>query len=341
MSKPLIQLYIDTIGVEPTKVETLKAHASERKIYRLLGPTGSICGVENPYPLENRAFVYFAKHFKSLGLPVPEIFSETQDGLCYLEEDLGDETLFDRLTKERSSQDQFPKSIEELYGRALDILPRFQVVAGKTLDYSRCFQVTEFGIPSIQWDMNYFLESFLSKTTIEFDRDALKDDFAVFAMHVAEAPSDFFMYRDFQSRNIMIKNGAPYFIDFQGGRKGPLQYDLASILYQSSAQIPSEIRKRLCHRYVQSLQNYLSITEEEFLKYLDRFILIRMMQVLGTYGRQGLEAGKEYFTNSIPLAVKTIHAVAEREPIMDRIPELKKIFERLAAHEKFGLSAAH
>lgn len=339
MFSPLIQLFHKRYGFDPTNVVALKAHASERKIFRLTGQGAVVCGVENASREENQTFIYFAEHFRKHGLHVPEILAVSDDRSSYLLEDLGDCTLYDLLQKERSAAEAFPKKIEDYYCRALDSLVEFQVTAGKTVDYSRCYQVTEFSVSSMLYDMQYFAQSFLAKVGLNFDEAMLRKEFDSFASYLSEAPREYFMYRDFQARNIMIHNNTPYFIDFQGGRKGPLQYDVVSLLYQSSAQLPEDARARLLERYQYTLaQVHPGIASETFSKYFNRFIIIRMMQVLGTYGRQGLEQGKDYFAKSIPPAVKTLCTIGLQDPELGKLSELRKILEGLAKHERYGFN---
>lgn len=341
MIKQISELYYTTFGDHPIEVLALRAHASERKIYRLKGGGKTVCGVYNPYPAENRTFVYFSGVFRRLNLPVPSVFAVSQDDLVYLLEDLGDVTLYDTLLDSRTSRDTFPESVELLYGKVLSILPRFQVDAVSHIDFDRCYQASEFGEASMLADMEYFLASFLSKTGIDFDLSLLREDFATFTMYAMEAPRNYFLYRDFQARNVMVRGQDPFFIDYQGGRRGALQYDVASILYQSSAQIPDAARNRLCGQYLTALEAIApAYGKDTFLKYLDRFVMLRMMQVLGTYGKQGLEKGKDYFANSIPPAVATLYGVARQDAVIQRLPELAKILDKLICHEQFGTKAA-
>ena len=336
MSETLKVLFQQYFRCIPTEIRTLQAHASERKIFRLIAPGISVCGIESSNVQENQTFIYFAKHFKSIGLPVPEVYIVSDCKRFYLEEDLGDTTLFQELDGARSQSEPFPAVIEELYTQALTILPRFQVDAAFTLDFTKCFPVESFTSDSMLWDLNFFKSSFLQKIVPTYDEHALAADFSTLIDFLSLTPSTaYFMYRDFQSRNIMIKNKHAYFIDFQSGRRGPLQYDVASLLYQASARIPDDARERLLQVYLQSLAQVKPIDEKEFRESLGGFIAIRMMQVLGTYGKQGLENKKEYFLKSIPFAVDTLFQLSQRESIFLKLPELTKICYTLPNYVTF------
>ena len=336
MSQILKTLFEQEFRCTPLEVRTLQAHASERKLYRLIGPEGlQVCGIENPNITENKAFIYFAKHFRGLGLPAPEIYIVSEDEQHYLEQDLGDTTLFTALDAARTEADPFPSVIEKLYEQALTLLPAFQTKAAVGLDFSYCSPVESFNSASMLWDMNFFKEAFLKKIMPVFNEALLAKDFNTFVSFLDQAPAHrYFMYRDFQSRNIMVKGEALYFIDFQGGRRGPLQYDVASLLYQASARIPVEARDRLLNVYLKALATFESIDEEVFRTHLGGFIAIRMMQVLGTYGKQGLENKKEYFLKSIPRAVENLFHLSQKEAFFSELPELTRICYTLLDHVK-------
>jgi aminoglycoside/choline kinase family phosphotransferase len=183
------------------------------------------------------------------------------------------------------------------------------------------------------WDMNYCREKFLEKIEIPFDADKLRLDYDVLVQILNHTDGSYFMYRDFQSRNIMIKNNDPFFIDFQSGRKGPLQYDLVSLLYQASAEIPEATRQRLIHHYIEQARRYTVIDTDQFLKELHGFVLLRILQVLGTYGVQGLEGKKQYFLASIPRAVRNLSALLLRaQELFTKLPEISDICQRLPEH---------
>ena len=342
MTATLETLYKSLYGAAPLKVEPIKAHASERKIFRLTGPKATVCGVVNSNIRENETFIYFAEQFQKVHLPVPTVLIQSKDGFAYLLEDLGDSTLYDVLNKTRTDTDPFPEPVIAHYQKALSYLARFQVDGAKQIDFSRCFQAAEFGSVSMISDMTYFLESFIGKTKVPLDQKQLQIEFSMLAKHLLEAPHSYFLYRDFQARNIMVSGQQIYFIDFQGGRQGALQYDVVSLLYQSSVHIPEDIRNELIFSYIDALKSLdVPYSEDEFRKYLDRFIIIRMMQVLGTYGTQGLERGKDYFAKNIPLAVDTLYKATQREEFFKKLPHLSEIIERIMHHDIFGSRLAH
>lgn len=338
MPSRLITLYQSHFGTEPLEVQTLQAHASDRKIYRLICPANNInktvIGVVNPNPKENKAFIYFANHFLRHGLNVPKIFISDSELSCYIEEDLGEATLYDLLLAARTPEDKFPKKIEALYEQILKVLPKFQIIASKDLDYSYCETESEFRAVSMKRDMEFFERSFLSKTNIKYDSRKLHEDFNTLISFLSDFPCDYFMYRDFQSRNIMFKSGQPYFIDFQGGRRGPLQYDVASLLYQASAQIPEESKSKLISAYLKEAKKFIAINDTDFYAGLDGFIIVRILQVLGTYGKQGLENKKEYFIRSIPRAVANLFEQSQSGNCMKGLPTLQSICYSLQEYAK-------
>ncbi len=247
MDNILAELFKKTFGFAPQKTAMLKAEGSDRKIYRLSGKDASAVGVLNPDPKENRAFIGFSRHFLNLGLPVPKIYAESEEAGAYLEEDLGDETLFSRLLARRKPG-LIPPSVKSLYYQAVKFLPQFQIKAAKTLDYSLCYPRAGFDGQSMLWDLNYFKYYFLTLGQIPFHEQSLENDFKAFVHYLLGADRRFFLYRDFQSRNIMIRDGRTCFIDYQGGRHGALQYDIASLLYDAKADLPQEFRDELLKR---------------------------------------------------------------------------------------------
>jgi len=303
----------------------LPAHASQRRMFRLKTPTRSIIGILNQNQLENDAFIQFSRHFRKCGLPVPEILYYSRENCLYLEQDLGEKTLFDVLSETRTEKDPFPQKIENLYKVALDYLPRFQVDAGKTVDYGWCFQDRVFNAHSILKDTAAFRTEFLARTDLKFDDTALQSDFSTLASYLAKAHADFFLYRDFQTRNIMIEGDAMYFIDYQTGRRGALQYDVVSLLYQSSAMIPDSARERLLSHYLTALAKHIKVDQGEFRDFYYGFVVARMVQVLGVYGRKGLGDGHPYFKGNIKPAIETLRSIVDSARLSLKLPELSRI----------------
>ncbi len=303
----LVSYFQEVTGSAPTLVTPLCPHASQRRIYRLTGGATSMVGVLNPDRGENDAFVYFARYFRSAGLPVPEIYLYRPEAHAYLEQDLGDDTLLDNLTLARErSVETFPSSVEDLYRTALEYLPQFQIKHSTSIDFSRCYPSADFSLHALSNDLESFQRELVLRLLPAWDLRRMQGDLSTLLSFLAKAVNGFFLYRDFQARNIMIVNNKPFFIDFQGGRKGPLQYDVVSLLYQSSAKIPHATRESLLNHYCQAAAAYTSLDQGEFLYFYQGFIISRMLQVLGVYGREGLGAGKEYFVRNIPLALETL-----------------------------------
>ena len=305
-------------GTFPTTIAPLRPHASERRIYRLTSGPTTLVGVVNHSQAENDAFVALARHFKAAGLPVPTIHAYQAENGLYLEDDLGDETLLDFLTSERAKTgDPFPKAAEAVYRKVLAYLPRFQIEAAAKLNFSVCLAPEKFFSHTLPHDLASFSSELLTRLLPSFDTSSLTKDFQSLIACLAQAKGDYFLYRDFQSRNIMLVKGEPVFIDFQSGLKGPLQYDVVSLLYQSSAKIPEANRADLVEGYLTAASRYTACDREAFFHYYPAFIVSRMLQVLGVYGRQGLGAKKDYFAKSIPEALKTLrhHLVSPKMPI--------------------------
>ena len=316
-------------GEAPLKIEHLPQSGSYREYYRIHGPTKTAIGTYNADKKENRAFLTFSRHFISNGVPVPTVYGESPDGKTYLISDLGESTLFNLLKERRKQTRVFPGSIIELYKKALDHLPRIQIKASEGLDYEVCYPRKAFDRQSMMWDLNYFKYYFLKLAKVPFDEQLLENDFEAFCDFLLEAPHDFFLYRDFQSRNIMIYQDQPYFIDYQGGRKGALQYDVASLLYDSKANIPQEIKALLLRHYLKKLHEYLDYDEAEFLKYYQGYAFIRLMQAMGAYGFRGFYERKTEFLQSIPYALKQMKALVEKFELPVPVPHLYETLNRM------------
>ncbi len=299
----IIQLFESHFGEKLEYFEMLPPSGSYREYCRLQTRQRSVIGVWNNDVKENTAFLSFTSHFLENDLPVPKVYAVGSDLKCYLQEDLGNVTLFDLLSKTREVEG-FSETIISAYNKVLKVLPKIQVVAGKNLDYSVCYPRAAFDKQSMMWDLNYFKYYFLKLAKVHFDEQALEDDFQTFSDYLLSADSDYFMYRDFQSRNIMLKDDKIYFIDYQGGRRGALQYDLASLLYDGKADIPPTVRQQLFEKYISEIKKYIEVNEAEFTAYFNGFVLIRIMQAMGAYGFRGFYEKKEHFLKSIPYAHK-------------------------------------
>src|SRR5712692_2083477 len=319
----------------PTRVQPVQADlgGSGRKIVRLANEEASAIGILYGVREENVAFLEFSKHFRRHGLPVPEIYAEDLDHGAYLEEDLGDTTLFEFLSKNRSGENIAPAVIET-YRKAVAVLPRFQVEAARDLDYSVCYPCASFDRQSIAWDLNYFKYYFLRLAGIPFSEHALENDFNRLTEFLLTAPSDYFLYRDFQSRNILLRNGDPFFVDYQGGRKGALQYDIASLLYDAKADLPPELRQQLLEHYLEKLGGFIQLDREAFMRHYYAYVYVRIMQALGAYGFRGFYERKAHFLQSVPYALKNLRWLLHNVRLPVPLPALMDAFKGMLASEK-------
>ncbi len=290
----------------------IKQQGSNRIYTRETDEDGrSIIRVQGTNRDENRAFIYMARHFYALGLPVPELYWVSEDEMSYTQEDLGDTLLFDTLD---------PVLVE----RAIRALAHIQVEGAKAFDWSVCFPVPVMDERAIRWDLNYFKYCFLKGTKIEFSEPKLEDEFDKLVAVILAQPAETFLYRDFQSRNVMIRDGQPYFIDFQGGRRGPTQYDVASFLWQAKANFTPAFREQMIEAYLDELRRIQPcMAEDKWRAALPHFVLLRTLQVLGAYGYRGYFERKPHFLESIPLALKNLHDILE--PIQNEYPYLYAI----------------
>jgi aminoglycoside/choline kinase family phosphotransferase len=306
---------------------------SGRAIVRLAGGASSAIGIVYPVREENIAFLEFSRHFRRHGLPVPEIYAVDLDQGAYLEQDLGDTTLFDFLGTHRSGDAIAPEAVEA-YRKVIAVLPRFQVEAGRDLNYKVSYPRSSFDRQSISWDLNYFKYYFLRLAGIPFSEQALENDFARLTKLLLAAPHDFFLYRDFQSRNVMLCDGEPYFLDYQGGRKGALQYDIASLLYDGKADLPPQLRQELLDYYLDRLATYAPIDRANFMEHYYAFVYIRIMQALGAYGFRGFYERKAHFLQSVPYALKNLRWLAHNATLPIALPALMQAFQGMLGSEK-------
>ena len=331
MKERLASLAEERFGRRPDAILDIAADGSARRYSRLVwdGERTAV-GVIGPDHEENRAFLAFAHSFRKAGLPVPEILAADQDAGVWLEEDLGDTTLFHALSAARAAaaEGEFPAEIVGLYRRVLAILPRFQVEGHRVVNYRLAYPRRSFDRQSILWDLNYFKYHFLKLAGVSFSEQRLEGDFARLAAYLLQAPADGFLYRDFQSRNIMIRAGEPWFIDFQGGRKGAPHYDVASLLYDAKAAIPPAVRALLLEHYLDELGRLRPVDRARFREQLTGFVLVRLMQAMGAYGYRGFFERKRRFLESVPLAAANLEQLlAGGLPLA--LPELEAVFRRI------------
>ena len=318
-----------------TRVQPLQGQlgGSGRKIIRLASKELSAIGVLYDVREENVAFLDFSRHFRGHGLPVPEIYAEDLSQGAYLEEDLGDTTLFEFLSTNRASQNLAPQVVEA-YRKVVAVLPRFQIEAGRDLNYEVCYPRAVFDRQSITWDLNYFKYYFLRLAGIPLNEQSLEDDFGRLTKFLLSANLDYFLYRDFQSRNIMLRDGHPFFLDYQGGRKGALQYDIASLLYDAKADLPPELRQQLLDRYIDRLGDFIELKREVFMRHYYAYVYVRIMQALGAYGFRGFYERKTHFLQSVPYALTNVRWLLQHAELPIALPTLMEAFTSMVASEK-------
>ncbi len=329
-------LYRQYKGLAPQKQERLAGAGSNREYWRLtVGDGATVIGVIGTSREENEAFVYLARHFRSHGLQVPEVYAVSDDGMCYLQQDLGSVSLFDAIKKGRESGGNYDEAEQQLLVRTVRELPRMQFEGAKGLDFDKCYPVPSFDRESIFFDLNYFKYCFLKATGLDFNEVRLEEAFRQLADDLLKEDFDSFMYRDFQARNVMLgDDGTPWFIDFQGGRRGPFYYDLASFLWQASARYGCSLRTELAEEYYKSMQMYTAAPPKAvFNERLRLFVLFRIIQVLGAYGFRGYFERKRHFIDSIIPAVDNLRTILADGGFP--YPYLVDVLGRLTALEQY------
>jgi aminoglycoside/choline kinase family phosphotransferase len=306
---------------------------SGRNIVRVSGGGATAIGIVYSVREENVAFLEFSRHFRRHGLPVPEIYGEELSQGAYLEQDLGDTTLFQFLSANRTGDVIAPSAVEA-YRKVVAQLPRFQVEAGRDLNYKVCYPRASFDRQSIAWDLNYFKYYFLRLAAVPFNEQALERDFARLTKFLLGADHDYFLYRDFQSRNVMFQNGEPSFLDYQGGRKGALQYDIASLLYDGKADLPPDLRKQLLDHYLDCLGEHINVDRVAFMEHYYAYVYVRILQALGAYGFRGFYERKAHFLQSVPYALKNLRWLAHNATLPIALPALMESFQAMLGSEK-------
>ncbi len=331
--RQLITLFSRCTGKTNPTLEALPSSGSNRKYYRLSSDGVSLIGVRGESRDENRAFIRLARHFREKGLHVPEVLSISNDKMFYIQQDLGDTILFDAVKGGRLTG-VFSHDEKKLLHRTIELLADFQVKGAEGLDFNVCYPLPEFDRRSIHWDLNYFKYNFLKTTGMDFREDLLEDDFERLTEQLLQEQTETFLYRDFQSRNVMLVNGTPYFIDFQGGRKGPVYYDVASFLWQAKANFPDELRDELTQTYIRSLQKWMPVNETAFKEQLQLFVLFRTLQVLGAYGFRGYFEKKPHFIQSIPFALNNLRGLLKKG--FEEYPYLQEILNEMTELKQFA-----
>ncbi len=336
----LLKLYAQWAGQEPAQVAPLPLQGSNRKYYRLTGHDGStVIGVLGTSVEEDHAFVYLSNHFSLRQLPVPKILAVSEDELCYLQTDLGSLSLFDAIKGGREAGGRYNQEEKALLAKVIRELPNLQIRGARGLDWSNCYPQPEFDADSVLFDLNYFKYCFLKPSELDFHELKLEANFRLLAKDLTSESMESFMYRDFQSRNVMLDAaGNPYFIDFQGGRKGPFYYDLASFLWQASAHYSFKLRRELVWEYYQSLKHYVEVPSvRHFVNRLSLFVLFRTLQVLGAYGFRGYFERKRHFLESIPPAMRNLRDLLAMGEKVFPYPYLMEVLKRLTELPQFAL----
>ena len=343
----LQQLFAQWAGEPCTSCLAIGASsASSRRYYRLAGASRACIGTVAPDPRENEAFFAYTRHFRDRGLPVPELLAVAPDRCHYLQQDLGDQSLYGLLLDKRRQGRGFDADMLDLYRHVLADLAQFQL-AGIDLDYSVAYPRPAFDKTAILWDLNYFKYLYLKLCHADFDEDRLEQDFLRLADYLLSADCRYFLYRDFNPRNIMVVGSgewgvdstraqAPptthhplptlYYIDYQGGRRGAAQYDVASLLYSAKSDLPEAIRLDLLGHYL-DLRGIRGDERRQWLDHFWAYLLVRILQTLGAYGYRGLVERKDYFIQSIPLALANLHHLLQEHPLPIPLPELQRLVE--------------
>lgn len=334
ITQAIIDLYKEWKGKEPVSVDVLPQSGSERRYFRLHGDDRSVIGTYGANIKENESFIYFSQQFKNKGLAVPEILNISKDSVYYLQQDFGNISLLNHL-----EADGFTEKVYGLFKKSLEELATLQVKGDKGLDYEQCLTNKEFGKQAIMADLLYFKYYFLDALRKPYDKQKLIDDFEALSNYLTHTEYKYFMFRDFQSRNIMVKEDGDtatvHFIDYQGGMKGTPQYDVASMLWQARANLPEEWKKSLLEDYMNAFEKLIPATLDKniFRSQYNGYVLIRLLQVLGAYGFRGLFERKAQFLTSIPLALQNLKDFFTNQSLGLSVPEFKKVLEICIADE--------
>ena len=332
VEKVVADLFSAWYGNNPESITPLPPSGSNRQYFRVKADKTSVIAAFNPDERENKAFLMLSAHFNQLGLPVPRVLAEDTNMHCYLLTDLGDTTLFSLLPHKKEQVD-FGPDLMLLYQKVIKLLPAFQIDGAKGLDFSICYPRYAFDRHSMMWDLNYFKYYFLKISGVRFDEQLLEEDFEQLVNNLMREDANFFLYRDFQSRNIMIHKGGPWFIDYQGGRKGPLAYDIASLLFDAKANIPNHQREELLEYYMDQIEKRIAIDRDDFRRSFYHFVLMRILQALGTYGFRGGVEKKTLFLQSVPFALNNLRWLISKNLLPEDIPHLASLIQVISETE--------
>jgi aminoglycoside/choline kinase family phosphotransferase len=339
MAQSLSLLFLEATGKKAGEQIALTASGSNRRYYRIVSEdtSTSLIGVQGTSRDENHAFLYMAEHFMNKGLNVPKVVAVSDDEMNYVQQDLGNVLLFDYIAEGRKTG-VFSAKEKDMLRETMRALARFQVKGAEDFDFNQCYPQPEFNLRSILWDLNYFKYCFLKATGLDFQEDKLENEFERLAYILLQNRMNAFMYRDFQSRNVMVckkEDGTeiPYFIDFQGGRKGPVFYDVASFLWQAKANFHPDLREELVEVYLEELEKYMPVDHDVFYDTLKHFVLFRTMQVLGAYGFRGYFEKKPHFLQSIPFAIDNLRHLLKHAS--EDYPYLIEVLQQMTEMKQF------
>lgn len=327
------ELFEKTVSLPVSRIEKIPQSGSDRIYFRIYSNDSTFIATYGKNTRENDTFIYFSKHFRACGSPVPEILGVNEANTIYLQEDFGNVSLLNKL-----DELGFTEEVYGLFQLSLRQLAHLQIKGDHNLDYQRCITSKEFGKQAIISDLLYFKYYFLDTLQIPYDKEKLLAEFEELATFLTNTDYKFFMFRDFQSRNVMIRDGQVHYIDFQGGMKGALQYDVASMLWQARAELPEEWKKSLLEYYIDCAEQKLPapIDRPRFISQYNGYVLIRLLQVLGAYGFRGLFERKAHFLTSIPLALTNLKSFLSNKLAGIDVPEFNRLLNIIISDDVVG-----
>lgn len=332
----LLTNYKRFYNTEPLRYKALTQAGSNRNYYRFFDNSGTVIGVYSENVAETETFLYYSEVFAKLNLNIPNIYHVSEDKKCYFIQDFGDQSLLSIVEKE-TKESGFNDHIIELYKKSISALVEIQIKPDSLIDFSKAYSIGEFDKQSILFDLNYFKYYFLNVSGVSYDEKLLAEDFEGLADFLDRTGDKHFMFRDFQGRNILIKDDKPYFIDYQGGRRGAIHYDLASLLYQAKAKVPENIKTDLLDYYLKEVSKYLVTDKVKFTEQFYYYSYLRVLQTLGAYGRRGLIEKKAHFLESIPFAINNLKLLLENQPVLYKYKELNRVLLELVKSKQFDL----
>ncbi|MDY7034324.1 MAG: phosphotransferase [Thermodesulfobacteriota bacterium] len=333
------------------KMDPLPGDASRRKYFRLYHNDGTLIGVSGNDEKENRSFIYFCRHFHSMGLPVPQLYASNMGQGIYVVEDLGDETLAERTSKPSVSR----KEVLHFYVQSVKDLVDFQVLGHMGIDYkNNCHQNQRFDQNNAEEDLQYFSENFFLVAKDYSNISGIEFELKKLAEIVGNSQPTFFLYRDFQCRNMIVRSdGRLGYVDFQAGRQGPLQYDVATLLYASQAHLSESERQNILLEYLNKLKQVTTpentlkeevdtsdlskaVSHNDFMSKYYFFVLFRILRALGVYLFLANREGHRRFFGAVPLALENLAGLFSEHMFLGEVfPMLQALAKRLSSEETF------